>query len=87
LSLRTGAICSLLMHGDKDTLVSPSQTEILHQSLIAHGIESTRYVVKGAEHGGPENSNPRKTRLGRHIRPASPALRFSCPYFTPILAN
>lgn len=42
----------LLMHGDKDTLVSPSQTEILHQALVAHGIESTRYVVKGAQHGG-----------------------------------
>ncbi|MBU2700505.1 fermentation-respiration switch protein FrsA (DUF1100 family) [Sporomusaceae bacterium BoRhaA] len=123
----------LLMHGDKDTLVSPSQTEILHQALIAQGIESTRYVVKGAKHGGvywnqfslptltrkhhsirnykkdakkaqPRISEalpflyslsgtPRETRtlarlgLGRHIRPASPALRFSCPYFTPILAN
>ncbi|MBP2656443.1 MAG: lipase [Firmicutes bacterium] len=42
----------LLMHGDKDTLVSPSQTEILHQALVAHGIESTRYVVRGAQHGG-----------------------------------
>ncbi|VBB07261.1 alpha/beta hydrolase fold-3 [Lucifera butyrica] len=42
----------LLMHGDKDTLVSPSQTEILHQALTAQGIESTRYVVKGAQHGG-----------------------------------
>lgn len=42
----------LLMHGDKDILVSPSQTEILHQALLAHGIESTRYVVKGAQHGG-----------------------------------
>ncbi len=42
----------LLMHGDKDTVVSPSQTEILHQALIAHGIESTRYIVKGAQHGG-----------------------------------
>jgi len=42
----------LLMHGDKDTLVSPSQTEILHQALVAHGIESTRYVVKDAQHGG-----------------------------------
>lgn len=42
----------LLMHGDKDTTVSPSQTEILHRALVAHGIESTRYVVKGAQHGG-----------------------------------
>jgi acetyl esterase/lipase len=42
----------LLMHGDKDTLVSPSQTEILHHALVARGIESTRYIVKGAQHGG-----------------------------------
>lgn len=42
----------LLMHGDKDTVVSPSQTEILHQALRAKGIESTRYVVRGAAHGG-----------------------------------
>lgn len=42
----------LLMHGDKDVLVSPSQTEVLHRALVAHGIESTRYVVHGAAHGG-----------------------------------
>jgi len=42
----------LLMHGDKDVLVSPSQTEILHQALVDHGVESTRYVVRGADHAG-----------------------------------
>ncbi|MGL5512613.1 MAG: alpha/beta hydrolase fold domain-containing protein [Sporomusa sp.] len=42
----------LLLHGDKDTLVSPSQTEILHHALLEQGIKSTRYIVKGAEHGG-----------------------------------
>ncbi len=42
----------LLLHGDKDTLVSPSQTEILHKALVAKGIDSTRYVVKNAAHGG-----------------------------------
>ena len=42
----------LLMHGDQDRLVSPSQTEILHQALVEKGIESTRYLVKGAGHGG-----------------------------------
>lgn len=42
----------LLMHGDVDTLVSPSQTEILRQALEEHGIEATRYLVKGALHGG-----------------------------------
>ena len=40
----------LLMHGDKDSLVSPSQTEILHQALSDKGIDSTRYVVENANH-------------------------------------
>lgn len=42
----------LLLHGDKDQLVSPSQTEKLHKALIAKGIDSTRYIVKDAAHGG-----------------------------------
>lgn len=42
----------LLLHGDKDTSVSPSQTEKLHRALVAKGVDSTRYVVKGAAHGG-----------------------------------
>jgi hypothetical protein len=42
----------LLLHGDKDQLVSPSQTEKLHKALVAKGIDSTRYVVKDAAHGG-----------------------------------
>lgn len=40
----------LLMHGDNDMLVSPSQTRILHEALIEKGIDSTRYIVKGANH-------------------------------------
>ncbi|WP_456294759.1 alpha/beta hydrolase [Vibrio sp. AK197] len=42
----------LLMHGDADPIVSPSQTQILHQALIESGVDSTRYVVKGADHAG-----------------------------------
>lgn len=42
----------LLMHGDQDQVVSPSQTELLHQALLKHHIESTRYIVPGAVHGG-----------------------------------
>ncbi|BDR16602.1 alpha/beta hydrolase [Vibrio sp. STUT-A11] len=42
----------LLMHGDKDPVVSPSQTAILHEALIDKGVDSTRYVVKGADHAG-----------------------------------
>lgn len=40
----------LIMHGDKDGLVSPSQTEMLHKALVKKGIDSTRYLVKGANH-------------------------------------
>lgn len=43
----------LLMHGDADVLVSPSQTELLREALAQHNIEATRYLVKGAAHGGP----------------------------------
>lgn len=43
----------LLMHGDADFLVSPSQTELLREELAKHNIEATRYLVKGAAHGGP----------------------------------
>lgn len=42
----------LLMHGDADNVVSPSQTDILHKALVKQGIDSTRYVVKGADHAG-----------------------------------
>lgn len=42
----------LLMHGTKDTLVSPGQTDLLFQALKAKGVEAERYVVTNAEHGG-----------------------------------
>jgi acetyl esterase/lipase len=41
----------LLLHGSADQLVSPSQTVILHNALRAKGVESTRYVIMGANHG------------------------------------
>ncbi|MFF6991276.1 prolyl oligopeptidase family serine peptidase [Streptomyces sp. NPDC010273] len=41
----------LLLHGSEDTLVSPSQTQHVHQALRAAGMDSTRYVVAGANHG------------------------------------
>lgn len=42
----------LFFHGSKDTSVSPSQTELVHQALLAKGMPSTRYVVPNAPHGG-----------------------------------
>jgi len=41
----------LLLHGSADTLVSPSQTLLLHRALRAAGVDSTRYVLTGANHG------------------------------------
>jgi acetyl esterase/lipase len=41
----------LLFHGSQDRLISPSQTLILHQALLAAGGHSTRYVLDGAGHG------------------------------------
>ncbi|WP_329319660.1 alpha/beta hydrolase [Streptomyces sp. NBC_01262] len=41
----------VILHGSDDHLVSPSQTLTLHNTLRAKGVDSTRYVVKGADHG------------------------------------
>lgn len=42
----------LLMHGTKDFVVSPSQTDLLFKALRKEGIPSDRYLVEGAAHGG-----------------------------------
>nr|WP_239062312.1 alpha/beta hydrolase [Streptomyces sp. SID13031] len=41
----------LLLHGDDDRVIAPNQTARLHQALLAAGVDSTRYVLKGAGHG------------------------------------
>lgn len=41
----------LIFHGNQDRMVSPSQTLMLHEALVAAGVRSTRYVVDGAGHG------------------------------------
>ena len=41
----------ILLQGSKDQLVSPSQTLILFNALRAKGIDATRYVLTGANHG------------------------------------
>jgi len=41
----------VLLHGSADQLVSPSQTLNLHNALRAKGVDSTRYVVQGGNHG------------------------------------
>lgn len=39
------------MHGTQDHFVSSSQTLLVHEALRAQGVESTRYVLEGADHG------------------------------------
>ncbi|MET0132323.1 MAG: alpha/beta hydrolase [Kibdelosporangium sp.] len=41
----------LHLHGTADTLISPSQTLILHNALRAARADSTRYLIDGAGHG------------------------------------
>ncbi|MER5523639.1 alpha/beta hydrolase [Streptomyces sp. NPDC002677] len=41
----------LIYHGDQDRLVSPSQTLQLNNTLVAKGVDSTRYLITGAGHG------------------------------------
>jgi acetyl esterase/lipase len=41
----------LHLHGSADKVVPPSQSLLLHTALLEHGVESTRYVLTGAQHG------------------------------------
>jgi acetyl esterase/lipase len=41
----------LIMHGDKDNVVSPHQSELLVEALNKAGVPCTYTVVKGASHG------------------------------------
>jgi acetyl esterase/lipase len=40
-----------IFHGTNDRAISPSQTLLLHNSLLAKGVPSTRFLVQGAGHG------------------------------------
>lgn len=41
----------ILLQGDNDHIISPGQSLILAEALKAKGVDATRYVVKGADHG------------------------------------
>jgi len=48
----------LLLHGTGDVLISPSQTQRLHRALLAAGADSTRYLLRGANHGDMAIGDP-----------------------------
>ncbi|OGN92650.1 MAG: hypothetical protein A2Z75_08305 [Chloroflexi bacterium RBG_13_50_10] len=41
----------LILHGEKDTLVPPSQSKLLYDRLITAGVPATLTIVKNAGHG------------------------------------
>jgi acetyl esterase/lipase len=49
--IRADAPPFLIFHGNQDRMVSPSQTQLLQDSLVTAGARSKRYVVDGAAHG------------------------------------
>ena len=49
--IRADAPPFLIFHGNQDRLVSPSQTLLLHNALLAAGVHSTRYILEGANNG------------------------------------
>ncbi len=64
----------LILHGDKDTLVPLSQSELLADALKKAGAEVTLRVIRGAGHGGPAFFTPENRRLveeffAKHLRP------------------
>lgn len=48
----------LIMHGDQDPGVPPTQSQRLHEKLVAAGCSSKLHFVKGAGHGGKEFQTP-----------------------------
>ncbi len=43
----------LIMHGSKDGIVIPGQSELLHQAMQDNQLNSELVIVAGAGHGGP----------------------------------
>ncbi|MDO5012839.1 MAG: alpha/beta hydrolase [Pseudomonadota bacterium] len=48
----------LIMHGNKDTLVSPVASADLQNRLEAAGVKVDRYILDGAGHGGAKFAQP-----------------------------
>ncbi len=53
----------LFIHGTADALVSPSQTVLVHSALLKAGVNSTRYAITGANHGGGHFSDPKVIQI------------------------
>ena len=66
----------LIMHGTKDPLVQPRQSEWLNDALKQAGVESHLEIIEGAGHGGPEFATLEHRRMileffDAHLKPAA----------------
>lgn len=63
----------LIMHGDQDNLVPPSQSQVFHDALKKAGVDSTLKILEGAGHGFGPKYEAGKTVLeffDKHLRKA-----------------
>lgn len=59
----------LIMHGDRDPLVSITQSRTLHAKLGAAGVSSKLVVLPGAGHGGPAfMSEESRNTIGQFLK-------------------
>ncbi len=73
--VNTNAAPFLIIHGDSDSVVDVSQSEMLHKALLEAGVESHLHIVKGGIHGGegfissPVLIPKIASFFNRHLRP------------------
>jgi dipeptidyl aminopeptidase/acylaminoacyl peptidase len=48
----------LLMHGDRDGLISEEQGQVMQQALVGAGADSTLMLIAGANHEDPAFHGP-----------------------------
>ncbi len=53
----------LIMHGTADTSVPVAQSQLLHEKLVAAGVESTLHIFPVAGHGGKDFYTPATRQL------------------------
>lgn len=53
----------LIVHGDRDHVVAPSQGQALHDALSRAGANSSLILLGGAGHEGPEFDSPARLAM------------------------
>jgi acetyl esterase/lipase len=67
-----------IFHGSNDRAISPSQTLLLHNSLLARGVPSTRFVVQDAGHGNLVPDGDTSIPMWNTYQVMSPVMGFLC---------